>query len=86
MSVAVEHLFAGDGGDAFAGDDDADEVNGVGSGYGDDMLAVTVAGGTERVRGFGQGELFTAEAGDEPAATNFTTVFEAAEDGEEIAP
>ena len=85
-AVAVEDLFAGDGGDAVAGDDDAGEVDGVGGGYGDDGGAVAVTGGAEGVDGFGEGVLFAAEAGDEAAAADLAAGFEAAEDVEEIAP
>jgi hypothetical protein len=52
-AVAVEDLFAGDGGDAIAGDDDADQIHGVGRGDGDDSGAVSSAGGTEGLDGFG---------------------------------
>ena len=85
-AVAVEDLFAGDGGDAVAGDDDAGEVHGVGGGDGDDGGAVAGAGGAEGFDGFGEGVLFAAEAGDEAAAANLAAGFEAAEDVEEIAP
>ncbi len=85
-AVAVEDLFAGDGGDAVAGDDDAGEVDGVGGGYGDDGGAVAAAGGAEGFDGFGEGVLLAAEAGDEAAAADLAAGFEAAEDAEEIAP
>ena len=42
IAVAIEDLLAGDGGDAVAGDNDAREIDGIGSGDGDD--GGTVAG------------------------------------------
>ena len=48
--------------------------------------AVAGAGCAEGFDGLREGELFTAEAGDEAAATDFAAGFEAAEDAEEIAP
>ena len=86
VAVAVAELLAGDGGDAVAGDDDADEVGGIGGGYGDDGSAVAVAGGAEGVDGLGEGELLSAKAGDEASAAEFATGFETPEDAEEIAP
>jgi hypothetical protein len=85
-AIAVENLFAGDGGDAVAGDDDAGEVHGVGGGDPDDSGAVAGAGGAERFHGFGQGVLLANEAGDEAASANLAASFEAAEDVEKIAP
>ena len=44
------------------------------------------AGGAEAVDGFGEGELLAEGAGDEAAAADLAAGFEAAEDGEEVAP
>ena len=85
-AVAVEDLFAGDGGDAVAGYDNAGEVHGVGGGDGDGDEAIAGTGGAKGFDGFGEGVLFAAEAGEEAAATNLAAGFEAAEDVEEIAP
>jgi hypothetical protein len=85
-AVAVEELFAGDGGDAVAGDDDAGEVHGIGGGYRNDGGAVAGASGAEGVDGFGESVLFAAEAGEEAAAADFAAGFEAAEHVEEVAP
>ena len=86
ISVAIEDLLTGDGGDALAGDDDTGEVHGVGSGYRDDGGAVAGAGGAERFDGLGESVLFAAEAGEKAAAANFTAGFKTAEDVEEVAP
>jgi hypothetical protein len=85
-AVAVEELFAGDSGDAVAGDDDAGEVHGIGSGYRDEGGAVAGAGGAEGFDGFGESVLFAAEAGEEAAATDFAAGFETTKDVEEVAP
>ena len=86
ITVAIEDLSAGDGVNAFAGEDDAGEVGGVGSSNGNGSHTIAVAGGAERIDGGGQGELFATEAGDEAAATNFAARFEAAENAEQVAP
>ena len=86
LAVAVADLFAGDGGDAVAGDDDSDEVHGVGGGYGDDGVQSRVREARRDSTACGQGELLAAEAGDEAAAADLAAGFEAAEDAEEIAP
>ncbi len=86
MTVAVANLLAGDGGDALAGDDDADEVDGVGGSYGDDVGGVVVTCSAYGFYGLGKSELLAAEAGDEAAATDFSAGFETTEDAEEIAP
>ena len=86
VAVAVDDLFAGNGGNAVAGNDDSDEVDGIGGGYGDNGLAFAGAGGPEGLDGFGEPVLFAAEAGEEAAATDFAASFEAAEDVEEVAP
>ena len=85
-AVAVADFAAGDGGDAVARDDDADEVEWVGGGDGDEVGRVAGTGGAEGLDCFGEGELFAAEAGDEAAAADFAAGFEAAEDVEEFAP
>jgi hypothetical protein len=85
-AVAVEDLLARDCGDAVAGDDDAGEVHGIGSGDRDDGGAVAGAGGAEGFDGFGESVLFAAEAGDEAAAADLAAGFKTAEDIEEIAP
>jgi hypothetical protein len=85
-AVAVEDLLAGGGGDAVAGDDDAGEVHGIGSGYRDDSGAVAGAGGAKGFDGFGESVLFAAESGEETAAADFAAGFETAEDVEEVAP
>jgi hypothetical protein len=85
-AVAVEDLFAGDGGDAVARDNDADQIHGVGCGDGDDSGAVASTGRAEGLDGFRKGELFPAESGDEAAAADLASSFEAAENVEEIAP
>ena len=85
-AVAVEELFAGDCWDAVAGDDDAGEVHGIGSGHRDDGGAFAGAGGAEGVDGFGESVLFAAEAGEEAPAADLAAGFETAEDVEEVAP
>jgi len=85
-TVAVADFAAGDGGDAVAGEDDADEVERVGGGYGDEVGGFAGAGRAERLDCFGEGELLAAEAGDEATATNFAAGFETAEDVEKLAP
>ena len=79
-------MAAGDGSGAHAGNDDADEIHGIGSGDGDLMGTGTAAGVAEGVDGFGEGELLAVEAGDEAASADLTPGFEPAEDVEEIAP
>ena len=79
-------MLAGDGGDADAGDENADKVEGVGGGDGDFMLAVAGARGAEGFDRFWEGELLSTEAGDETSATDFAAGFKTAEDVEEIAP
>jgi len=86
ISVAIEDLLAGDGGDAVAGDDDTGEVHGIGSGYRDDGGTVAGAGGAERFDGFGESVLFAAKAREEAAAADFAASFKTAKDVEEIAP
>jgi hypothetical protein len=86
ISVAIEDLFARDGGDAFAGDDNSGEVHGIGGSYWDDGGAEAVAGGAERFDGFREGVLFPTEAGEKAAAADLAACFETAEDIEEIAP
>ena len=86
VAVAIDDLFAGDGWDAVAGDDDADEVDWVGGGKGDDGGTVAGAGGAEGFDSFEEGVLLAAEAGEEAAATDFAAGFEAAQDVEEVAP
>jgi hypothetical protein len=85
-AVAIEELFAGDGGDAVARDDDAGEVHGVAGGDGDDGGAIAGAGGAEGFHGFGKGVLLADEARDEAASANLAAGFEAAEDVEKVAP
>jgi hypothetical protein len=85
-AIAIKELFARDGGDTVARDDDAGEVHGVGGGDGDDGGAVAGAGGTEGFDGLGEGILFAAEAGDEATAADLAAGFETAEDVEEVAP
>src|SRR5258708_6677682 len=86
IAVAVDDLFAGNGGDAVAGDDDAGEIGGVGGGYGDGCGALAVASGAEGVDSLGEGELLAAEAGDEAAAADLAAGFETAEDAEKVVP
>jgi hypothetical protein len=85
-AVAVEDLFAGNCGDAVAGDDDTGQVHGVCSGDRDDGGTVPGAGGAEGFDGFGESVLFAAEAGEEPSAADLAAGFETAEDVEEVAP
>ena len=85
-AVAVDELFAGDGGDAVAGDDDAGEVHGIGGRDGDDGGADAGAGGAQGFDGFGKSVLFAAETGEEAAAADLAAGFETAEDVEEVAP
>jgi hypothetical protein len=85
-AVEVEELFAGDGGDTVAGNDDAGEIHGVGGGDRDDGGTVAAAGGAKGFDGFGESVLFAAEAGEEAAAADLAACFEAAEDVEEVAP
>lgn len=81
---------AGDGGDSGAGDEDAGEVERVGGGDGDGGFGrsggALVAGLAEAVDGFREGVLLAEGAGDEAAAADLAAGFEAAEDGEEVAP
>lgn len=79
---------AGDGSRTVTGDDDADEVAGVGGGEGDGRHGFEGAGaaGAEGVSGVGQRELLTGEGRDEAAAADQAAGFEAAEDGDELAP
>jgi hypothetical protein len=86
ISVAIENLPAGDGGDSIAGDDDTGQVHGVGSGYGDDGVAVAGACGAEGFDGFGESVLFAAEAGEEAASADLAAGLKTAEDVEEVAP
>lgn len=79
-------MLAGDGSDADAWDEDADEVEGVGGGDGDFMLAVAGARGAEGFDRFWEGKLLSAEARDETSATDFAAGLKTAEDVEEIAP
>jgi hypothetical protein len=85
-AVAIEKLFAGNGGDTVAGDDDACEVHRVGSRDWDDVGAFATARGAERFHGLGEGVLFADEAGDETASADLSACFEAAKDVEEVAP
>jgi hypothetical protein len=85
-AVAVDHLFAGGGGDAVAGDDDTCEVNWVGGGYGDDGRTVAVPGRAEGVDCLRKGELLAAKAGDEAASANLSSGFESAQNAEKVAP
>jgi hypothetical protein len=79
-------VFSRNRGDAFARNDDTGEVHGVGSGYGDDLFRELMAGVAKGLGGFGEGELFAGEAGDEAAATDLAAGFEAAKDVEKLAP
>jgi len=79
-------LLAGHGRDAVAGDDDGDEVHGVGGGDGDDGGAFAAARGSERFHGFWKRVLLARETGEEAAAANLAAGFETAEDVEEVAP
>src|SRR5512141_2596826 len=79
-AVAVGDVFAGNGGHALSGDDDADEVKRVGGGECDEFFGgLLFAGGAEGFDGNGESELFAEEAVDEASATDFATVFEATE-------
>ena len=72
---------------AGAGKDDAAEVERVGGGnlerFSGRLGAAEVA---QEVEGFGAGELFADESGDEAAATDFAASFHAAVDQEQLAP
>jgi hypothetical protein len=85
-AVAVQDLFAWDGRSAFAGDNDAGQVHGVGGRDRKDGGAFAGPGGAERFHSFGEGVLFANEAGDEAASADLAASFEAAEDVEEVAP
>jgi hypothetical protein len=85
-AVAVADFATGDGRDALAGKNDADEVERVGSGDGDLLSRRLIAGRVQGCDGFGEGKLLTSEAGDEAAAADLAAGFEAAEDVEEVAP
>jgi hypothetical protein len=86
ISVAIENLPAGDGGDTIARDDDTGQVHGVGSGYGDDGVAVAGACCTEGFDGFGESVLFAAEAGEEAASADLAAGLETPEDVEKVTP
>lgn len=85
----VEELefAAGGGGNAVAGDDDADKVGGVGGGELDELRRGGPWGLCAKgVGGLGEGELLSGDAGDEATTTDLAAGFEAAEDGSEVAP
>ena len=71
---------------AFAGQDDACEVDWVGCRYRDRGNTVAASGGAEGVNGVRESELLAAEAGDEAAAANLTASFKSAKDAEKVAP
>src|SRR5690348_10023913 len=73
--------------DAGAGEDDAGEVQRVGVGdFGQVVQRLAAADGPHEFEGFGAGELFAAESGNETAAADFALCFFAAERGQQIAP
>jgi hypothetical protein len=81
---------AGDSGDAVSGDENAGEVERVGGGYRDRGFVgaggLLGAGFAEAVRSFGESILLAEGSGDEAAAADLASGFEAAEDGEQVAP
>ena len=89
-SVAEAQRAARNGWNAVAGNEDAGEVEGVGGGDGDGCVVGArgelFAGGAEAFYGFGQAVLLAEGSGDEAAAADFAAGFEAAEDGDEVAP
>jgi hypothetical protein len=75
---AVDDHLLGEGGNARAGGEDADEVQRVGGRYHDRLrLRRLPALGSEPIYGLGQGKLFTDKAGDEASAADFATGFQA---------
>ena len=79
-TVLIDYMPAGDGWGAVAGDEDADQVEGVGGGDGYEFAAEgELAGGAEGFDGGREGELFADEAVYEAAAPDFAAVFEATE-------
>src|SRR5262249_49881762 len=86
-TVEVGDEAAGDGGDAFAGDDDSYQVERIGGGNCDGFAGgLLIARGAEGFDGDGGRELFAREAGEEAAAANFAAIVEAAESQEHLAP
>lgn len=85
-AIAIEDLSAGNGGHTIAGNDDADQIDGVSGGDRDDGSAVADTGGAKGLQGFRKGVLLAAEAGEETATTNLAACFEAAKNVQEIAP
>lgn len=87
MATAELRGAAGGGGRAVAGNDDADEVGGIGrSDCHCDGGGFLFAGFTQRFDGLWKSKLFTLEAGNEAAAAHDAACFEAAEHTEELAP
>ncbi len=87
MATAELRGAAGGGGRAVAGNDDADEVGGIGrSDCHCDGGAFLFARFTQRFYGLGKSKLLPLEAGNEAAAAHDAASFQAAEDTEELAP
>ena len=71
-AIAKCNKLAGIGGDAFAGNDDANEIQWVGGGQRDDFAAwLLIALGAQRVDRHAESELLSEKAADEPTAANF---------------
>jgi hypothetical protein len=85
-AIAVDDSLAGDSGDAVTGNDNSGEVDWVGGGYGDRGGALAAAGGAEGLDCMRECELLAAKTGDEAAAANLATGFEAAKDAKKVAP
>jgi hypothetical protein len=79
-TIAKCNELARIGRDSFAGNDNADEIQRIGCGEGDEFAGQRlVALGTQRVDGHAESKLLSEKAADESAAANFAAIFEAAQ-------
>src|SRR5215472_4200345 len=86
-AVAEGDEFAGVGGDAFAGNDDADKIERIGGRDGDDFArGLLMARGPQGFNSDGQCELLTKKIGDKAATANFPAILEAAKRNQQLAP
>lgn len=79
--------LTGIGGDAFAGNDDANKIQRVGGGNRDELAAwLLIALSAQRVNRRAESELLSEKTAYEPPASNFPAIFEAAESDKQLTP
>lgn len=86
-TVAKRDKLTGIGGDSFAWNDNADQIQRVGGRERDEFARQgLVALRTQRVYGHAQSKLLSEETADETAAANFAAILKAAQSDQELPP